>query len=109
MSLSQDRLAVLERIKEYERLGYFEKDVENDPPTRPLREGEVDYTGKKLGTRLATRIANAVARYYFDGCITRGELVIREVRGIENYLAVADRGVMITANHFNAFDNYAVF
>ena len=50
-----------------------------------------------------------MAKRHFDGCIERGELVIREVRGMENYLAVADRGVIITANHFNAYDNYAIF
>ena len=50
-----------------------------------------------------------MARRHFDGCIKRGELVIRKIKGIENYKAVADRGVLITCNHFNAFDNYAVF
>ena len=109
MELAKDRLEILRRIEEYERLGYFDRDVENDPPTRPLRPGEVDYTGKKWRTRLASEFANHVAKYYFDSCIKRGELVIREVRGIENYMAVADRGVIITANHFNAYDNYAVF
>ena len=109
MELAQHRVEVLRRIEEYERLGYFDRDVENDPPTRPLRPGEVDYTGKKLRTRLATYLANRIARYYFDGCILRGELIIREVRGIENYLTVAQKGCLITANHFNAYDNYAIY
>lgn len=109
MGLAKDRLEVLARIEEYERLGYFDRDVEIDPPTRPLRPGEVDYTGKKWWTRVTSELANYVARYYFDSCIKRGELVIREVRGLENYLAVADRGAIITTNHFNAYDNYAVF
>lgn len=109
MELSQDRIEVLKRIEEYERLGYFDRDVENDPPTRPLRPGEVDYTLKKWTSRLSSEIANEVARRHFDKCIKRGELVIKEVRGIENYRAVKQQGVMITANHFNAFDNYAVF
>ena len=109
MELSQDRIEVLKRIQEYERLGYFDRDVENDPPTRPLLPGEVDYTLKKWTSRLSSEIANEVARRHFDRCIKRGELIIKEVRGIENYRAVKDVGVMITANHFNAFDNYAVF
>ena len=108
-TLSQDRLDVLRRIEQYERLGYFDRDVENDPPTRPLRRGEVDYVGKKWRTRLSTALANQVARRYFDGCIARGELVIKEVRGIEHYLAVAPGGAIITCNHFNAYDNYAVY
>ncbi len=109
MELAPDRVEVLKRIEEYERLGYFDRDVENDPPTRPLRPGEVDYTLKKLSSRIASEIANEVARRHFDKCIKRGDLVIKEVRGIENYRAVKDRGVIITANHFNAYDNYAVF
>ena len=109
MQLAQDRVEVLRRMEEYERLGFFDRDVENDPPTRPLRPGEVDYTLKKWTSRLSSEIANEVARRHFDRCIKRGELVIKEVRGLENYQAVRDRGVIITANHFNAFDNYAVF
>ncbi len=106
---TRERLAVLERIREYERLGFFDRDVEIDPPTRQLEEGEVDYVGKKRSTRFFTKIANFVAHAYFEKQIKRGNLVIKEVRGLENYLAVADQGALITCNHFNAFDNYAVY
>ena len=109
MQLSPYRTEVLRRIEEYERLGYFDRDVENDPPSRPLRPGEVDYTGKKWRTRFTTRMANHIARSYFEDCISRGELIIREVRGKENFAAVANQGTLITANHFNAYDNYAVY
>lgn len=109
MEQAKDRLLVLSRIAEYEKQGWFDRDVEDDPPTRPLRAGEVDYTGAHLFSRIATRFANRVAKRHFDGCIERGELVIREVRGIEHYLSLGDRGAMITANHFNAFDNYAIY
>lgn len=109
MEKSQERLDILRKIEKYEREGLFECDVENDPPSRPLKAGECDYLGKKLSSKILTRAANSCARHHFDGCIKRGELVIREVRGIENYLAVADRGVIITSNHFNAFDNYAIY
>ena len=106
---AQDRLEVLERIKEYERLGYFDRDVENDPPTRPLEVGEADYVGKKWRTRFFTKIANFAAKSFFEKKIKKGELVIKEIRGVENYIAVKDRGALITCNHFNAFDNYAVY
>lgn len=109
MEKSKERLDVLKKIEKYEEEGLFDRDVENDPPSRALRANECDYLGKKLSSRLATAAANRIAKFYFDGCIRRGELVIREVRGIENYLAVAGRGAVITANHFNPYDNYAVY
>ncbi len=106
---AQDRLEVLERVKEYERLGYFDRDVENDPPTRPLEPGEVDYTGKKRMTRFFTKIANFAARRFFEKKIRKGELVIKEIKGAENYIKVKDSGALLTCNHFNTFDNYAVY
>ncbi len=109
MEQSLERLLVLERIKEYEKKGYFDRDVENDPPTTPLKPGQVDYTLKKLSSKISSEIANRVAKNYFDKLIKEGKLIIKEVRGLENYLSVADKGAMITCNHFNAFDNYAVF
>ncbi len=107
--ISPDRLAVLAKIAEYERLGKFDCDVEDDPPTRALRAGECDYIGKKLSSKITTYVANVVAKRYFDNLIKNGDLVIKDVRGIENYLSVADGGAVITCNHFNAFDNYAVY
>ena len=109
MEKAQDRLDVLARIKEYEALGLFDRDVENDPPTRPLEKGEVDYTAKKMTTKIGTAVANEIARRHFDKCIERGEFVIERIRGIENYFEIAKKGALITCNHFNAFDNYAVF
>jgi hypothetical protein len=32
MEKSQDRLNILKKIEEYERLGYFDRDVEDAPP-----------------------------------------------------------------------------
>ncbi len=104
----KNRLAVMERIAEYEKNGWFDRDVEDDPPTRPLQPGEVDYTKKKLSTKIKTFIANRVAHAHFEKLIRRGALVIKAVEGIEHYRAVKG-GAMLTCNHFNAFDNYAVF
>ncbi len=106
---STERLAILQKIEEYEKNGFFDRDVENDPPTIPLKPGQVDYTGRKFATRAKTRFANRVAHAFFEKQIRKGALVIKEVRGIENFLAVKESGAMLTCNHFNAFDNYAVF
>ncbi len=109
MEKSQARLDILAKIEELERARLFDRDVENDPPTVPIEAGTVDYTGKKLSTRIKREFANQVAKHHFDRCIKNGALVIKEVRGMENYLAIADKGALITCNHFNPFDNYAVF
>ncbi len=106
---NKSRLAAAERIRTLEAQGVFDQDVEADPPTLPLRPGRVDYTHRKLSTKIASEFANLVAKTFYDRRIAKGELVIEEVRGLENYLAVADRGVMITCNHFHPNDNYAVF
>ncbi len=105
---SPERLAILEKIELYEKNGWFDRDVEDDPPTRPLKAGEVDYTLKKLSSRVRSEIANFCAKTFFDGLIKKGELIIEDVRGIENYRAV-EGGAVITCNHFNPFDQYAVF
>ncbi len=105
---SPERLAILEKIALYEKNEWFDRDVEDDPPTRPLKAGEVDYTLKKLSSKIRSEVANFCAKTFFDSLIRKGELVIDEVRGLENYRAV-EGGAVITCNHFNPFDQYAVF
>ena len=39
--VSEDRKEVLRKIDEYERKGWFDKDVENDPPSPELRPEEI--------------------------------------------------------------------
>ena len=102
------RLAVQEKITCYEKRGWFDLDVEDDPPTKQLMPGSVDYTYKKLGSRVGAFFANRVARAFFEKKIKKGELVIKEVRGLEHYRAVQG-GAILTCNHFNPFDNYAVW
>ena len=105
---SPDRIAILEKIADYEKRGLFDCDVEDDPPTLPLDYSKVDYTGKRLKTKINTFFANIVAKNFYEKKIRRGELIIKEVRGMENYRSVKG-GAMITCNHFSVCDNYAVY
>lgn len=98
-----------QRIEEYERLGLFDKDINDDPPTRPLKAGEVDYTLKKVSTRIASKIANKVGERHFEKMLKRGDVILKEIRGQNNLDAVKDMGALITCNHFSVFDNYAVY
>ena len=109
MKISDERAKVLKRIEELEAAGIFDLDVEDDPPTVPLDASRVDYTCKKPSTRMGTWIANRVGKAFFEKKIRNGELIIKEIRGIENFKAIADRGALITCNHFHPFDNYAVY
>ena len=63
--ISEDRLEVLARIKEYEEKGWFDKDVENDPEAPELLPDKVDYLCKKLSSKISRKIANYVGDRYF--------------------------------------------
>lgn len=108
MERSNERLEIIKKIEEYEKNGWFDRDVESDPPTKPLDYKKVDYTGKKLSTRIATKLANISARHHFDRLIKEKKLIIKRVIGLENYKSVTG-GAILTCNHFNAYDNYAVY
>ncbi len=100
---------IKDRIKEYERLGLFDRDVEDDPETIPLKPGKVDYTCKKLSTRISAKIANKIGSSHFEKMLKKGDVMIKEIRGRENLSAIESCGALITCNHFNPFDNYAVY
>ncbi len=99
---------LLERIDEYEKEGKFDVDINDDPETIVLMPDKVDYLAKKLKTRIATRIANRMAVWYYEREIRRKNFVIKEVKGLENYRAVKG-GAMLTCNHFSPNDNYAIW
>ena len=103
------RETIEKRIEEYERMGLFDKDVNDDPPTRPLRPGEVDYTLKRLSTRITSRLANRVGKSHYERMLKRGDVILKEIRGLENLEAIKNCGAMITCNHIGVFDNYAVY
>lgn len=107
--LSQDRKEVLDKIKEYEQKGWFDKDVENDPPAPELLPDKVDYLCKKLSNKISRWIANRVGDRYFLNLIKKDVLVIDGVEGLEYAETALKNGAIITCNHFSAFDNYIVF
>ena len=106
--ISAGRLEVLQRIKEYEKAGRFDEDVENDPPAPELLPDKVDYLCKKLSSKIGRRIANRVGDRFFLKLIKKDILVFDGVTGEEN-LSALQNGAIVTCNHFHAFDNYVVF
>ena len=105
---SEQKLKLIEKIKEYEKQGLFNKDVEDDPETLPLMPDKIDYLGEKLSTRFFTWYANRKAVQFYESEIKKKNMVIKEVKGIENYRAI-DGGAIITCNHFSVYDNYAIY
>ena len=106
--ISADRLAILAKIKEYEREGRFDEDVEDDPPAPELLPDQVDYLCKKLSSKIGRKIANRVGDKFFLKLIKKNILVIDGMTGEEN-LSALKNGAIVTCNHFHAFDNYVVF
>lgn len=106
--VSPERQAVLKRIEEYEKAGLFDREVENDPPSRELLPDQVDYLCKKLSSKIKRRIANRLGDKYFLDLIKKDILVIDGTEGVE-HLKALEKGAIVTCNHFSAFDNYIVF
>ena len=104
----EDRLRVLNRIKEYEEQGRFNDDVEEDAPCAPIQPDEIDYINKKLSNKFMTRVANFLGKSFFENMIRHKKLIIKEVRNLENATSVKG-GAIVTSNHFHLSDNYAVY
>ena len=104
---AQDRVAIVEKIKEYEAAGRFDEDVEDDPPGRVLMPEDIDYIHKSLTDKLKTKVAFLIAHKFVDNLMEEKKLIIKEMRGMEHFKGLTS-GAIITCNHFNAFDSFAI-
>ena len=100
---SQSREEVYERIRDLEKNGIFDLDVEQDPPTIPLTPENVDYLREKGLTRIKNVLANRMGEKYLKDLIKNKKLIIKDIKGLEN-LENVKTGAMITCNHFNPND-----
>ena len=100
---SQSREEVYERIRDLEKNGIFDLDVEQDPPTIPLTPENVDYLREKGLTRIKNVLANRMGEKYLKELIKNKKLIIKDIKGLEN-LENVKTGAMITCNHFNPND-----
>ncbi len=104
---AKDRVAILHKIEEYEKHGKFDQDVEDDPPSRVLQPDEIEYIEKSVFQKLKTRVAFRIARKFVNKLLDDKKLIIKEIRGMENFRNLKN-GAVITCNHFNAFDSFAI-
>ena len=106
-NISIERSEILEKIKELEKTGQFDKDVENDPPYTPLTVGSVDYMHKRLSTKIKSKLVTYYSFKFFNAKIKSGDIVIDTYDGVENIKTLKE-GAIITANHFNPFDSIPI-
>ncbi len=104
---AKDRVEILYKIEQYEREGRFDEDVENDPPGRVLMPDEIEYVRKTKAEKLKTKFAFKMAHKFVDELIADKKLIIKEIIGVENFHTL-ESGAIITCNHFNAFDSFAI-
>lgn len=104
---SESKLALLAHIEELEREGRFSEDAEENPPAPVLMPEDINYLPRSLKRKTQTKYAFKVARWFVNMLIKKKQLIIKEYKGIENLEKVAD-GAVITCNHFNAFDSFAI-
>lgn len=103
----KDRVEILHKIEQFEREGRFDEDVEQDPPGRVLMPDEIEYIRRTKAEKLKTKLAFKMAHKFVDGLIDEKKLIIKEIKGLENFKGL-ECGAVITCNHFNAFDSFAI-
>lgn len=104
---SENKLVLLAHIEELEREGRFSEDAEENPPAPVLMPEDINYLPRSIKSKTQTKYAFKVARWFVNMLIKKKQLIIKEYKGIENLEKVAD-GAVITCNHFNAFDSFAI-
>ncbi|MEI3092578.1 MAG: hypothetical protein V8T48_01305 [Oscillospiraceae bacterium] len=62
---SPERLAILEKIAQYEREGRFDEDVENDCPSRVLLPEEIEYADRRFSAE-CTADGGAAYLYFWN-------------------------------------------
>ncbi|MBQ9747508.1 MAG: 1-acyl-sn-glycerol-3-phosphate acyltransferase [Clostridia bacterium] len=102
-----ERVAIVRKIEEYERAGRFGEDVEDDPPGRVLMPDEIEYIRKSPADRLKSKAAYAAARTFVGELLRSKKMIVKEIRGVE-HLKALESGAIITSNHFNAFESFAL-
>lgn len=100
-------IAKYEKIAEYEKNGWWDKDIENDPPFEPLNPDKFDWPKKKLYSKIMSRISTNAGRKFYEGWLKKKIVIYSGATGLDN-LKDFNKGAIVTCNHFHIFDNYAV-
>lgn len=105
-------LPVEKRIQYLETIGVFDVDVNLDPPTKILMpdDSDLDYLKEKPEKQEKYNNVNKWAEDFIRDTISNGTLKIEGIEGTENLdiLKKQSQGAIITMNHFNPLDSFAV-
>lgn len=104
---SEERLALLKKMEQMELEGRFSEDCEENPPAPELKPEDINYLPHSIKSTMQTKYAFKMARWFVNVLILKKQLIIKEYKGLENIKAVKS-GAVITCNHFNAFDSFAI-
>lgn len=104
---AHDRVEIVHKIDQFEREGRFDEDVEDDPPGNTLMPDDIEYVKKNLLDKIKTRFAYMIARKFVYKLIDEKKMIIKEIKGIENFKNL-NSGAIITCNHFNPFESFAI-
>lgn len=102
-----DRLEVLQKIKEFEQTGQFDKEVENDPPTIELKPEDIDYMRSKLSNKIKRFFTYKAAGKMLNNLKKSGMFRLDSIIGLENLKSVKT-GAIITCNHFGVIDSFII-
>ncbi len=101
------KLSNQEKINFLETVGLFYLDINDDPPNIPLTPENVDYLKTNPMNARKNRIANLWKASFTNNILKNGALTIDSINGIENVSSVKS-GAIVTVNHFNPFDTFAI-
>lgn len=104
---SKERLEILAKIEEFEKAGKFHDDVEEDPPAKELLPDDIDYLRYGFFARLKARKAVEWARKLVGMLEKSNQFIFDGIEGEEN-LKELHSGCIMTSNHFNVFDSFAI-
>lgn len=98
-------LSLDKRIELLEKEGMFDVHITDEPHAPVLMPDQIDYTQKKLATKIKSKIANFASQIGINGFIKKGMFAIKEVKGIENWKNIKT-GAILTCNHFSPNDTF---
>lgn len=103
---SPEKLDIIKKIELLEKEGKFDVDVLPDPPTIELLPNKIDYLRKKPFNRIKMGVANLCARKFITKLVKSKNLLLKEIKGAENFLKLGKSGAVFTCNHFSPNDSF---